>query len=184
MATVCEVYMQDELQEVVTDLEKNEEWKALIERAGLTGQAELLTVKEKSPIPFIPMNEEMMHVYRTLCPADMIVDKYNKSAIPIRALSAIALCKQERYFGEIMVWYDDKKWDPLVVGFKTDRYHSRDAFLIARWGDELRSFPELKALAVKRKLEEMKLKLESAIATVEQDAAKWMSAEYIPSISW
>lgn len=160
-ATVTEIFLDNELTPLITNSEDLEKWHEAVRSLGLEGQA-ALTKEGKSPIPFLPMNAGMVKVYGVLCPKVMKVEKYAGSAMPQRVLDAIALCKRENYFHEIEVWSDDQKPDPIVVGiFLENPDHSWDKtlYLIARWGDELRSFAELRAQAIKRYTEDKRTKL-------------------------
>jgi len=165
-----EIYLIDEVQELITEPEKLEEWKAQVEKLGLTGQATLLDgKKEKSPIPFPLMNSKMDTVYKTLCPRTSSVKDYAGSAIPLRVLSVIALANQEQYFESIEVWSDDKAPDPIVVGIRAvaGSTWQKAHYLMGRWGDELRSFPELVNLAKQRMLVEKTTEAKAKIADLK-----------------
>lgn len=155
MAT--EVYLQPELEELVTQPEKKQEWEEKINALGLEGQQKLTKNSPKdSASPYTFMNEQMKLVFTTLCPTKALVEKYDKSVIPIEVLSHIALCKQENYFKKLEIWYDNKSPDPVVVGHLTDSYSS-PLHLIARWGDEIIPYEQLVEKAVRRYTESFKL---------------------------
>ncbi len=80
----------------------------------------------------------------------------------------IALAVQEKYFQSIEIWYDDKTPDPLAVGLikKTDGY-SFDYFLIARWGDVLRPFEELKEKAIEVYTNSSRINLKRKLVDVQ-----------------
>lgn len=137
-----ETFLIEEAEKLIAEPEQIEEWTKTVEELGLKGQQELVK-PEKSPIPFQPMNRRMQRVYQTLCPARIEVAKYNKSTIPLRVLSLIALAQKEEYFKEIEIWYDDKEPDPIAVGLTKSRYDDDGMFILARWGDELKDFPTL-----------------------------------------
>lgn len=162
-----EVYLEDEVKELVENSEQTEEWKQQIAALGMTGQTEMIA-GEKSPIPFPCMNKAMTNVYTTLCPSRVDFKQYNRGTIPLRVLSAISLCIQQNYFHKIEIWYDDVQPDPIAVGTLNPGWNS-PTFIIARWGDELRSFPELKDLATKRFVEEKRLQLETSQAKITSD---------------
>jgi hypothetical protein len=153
-----ETYLIDEVQDLVTEPEELDKWKEMISKMGLSGQEELIGKEKKSPIPFPLMNVQMMNVYHTLCPSMDKVNEYNKTTIPLRVLSMISLAKEEGYFDQIEIWSDNKAPDPIVVGTKKDAKETWRTltYIVARWGDELRSFPELLQIAKKRYLEQMR----------------------------
>lgn len=140
-------FIVEESAELIYDSEKIDEWKAKCEELGLTEQLALST-PGKSPIPFESMNTVSNRVYTTLCPAKVKYKTYRKTAIPLEVLSLIALAEKEHYFEEIEIWYDDKTPDPLAVGILKAQTWDREMFLIARWGDVLRPFEELKEKAM------------------------------------
>lgn len=170
---MVETYIESELQDLITDAEKTDEWRKKVEELGLRGQLSLIEGK-KSPIPFPIMNRAMQRVYETLCPAKMEVKEYNRTTIPARVLEMIGLCVKENYFSKLWVWFDDESPDPILVG-----RHAGALYLIARWGDELRSFSELRELARTKKIEDGKRKLTSWLASLERDVD-----EYLDGFGW
>lgn len=174
-----ETYLVEENSPLISEPEELDKWKELIEKCGLEGQ-KTLTKENKSPIPFPAMTVQMTAVYKTLCPRTTKASEYSTTAIPVRVLSMIALAVGECYFDEIEIWADDKNPDPIVVGVKKDTVQSwrETRYILARWGDELRSFPELIKLAIERKntelraegskkLNELKFKLENLSSLVD-----------------
>jgi len=175
-----ESFLIDEVENLITDCEDLDKWQALVDEVGLEGQKELQSGDGKSPVPFPPMTTEMIRVYQTLCPNHNSVNRYSGTTIPLRVLSLLALCKQEQYFKTIQVWYAEDKPDPIAVGYIENEW-SGVPYLIARWGDELASFPELKALAIKRKIEtatnelkQVKIKVSAMIEHIETTTESWM----------
>ena len=160
----AEIYLIDEVESLVHSVEDLDEWNKLVEATGLKGQ-QSLKQEDKSPIPFPFMNEGMKRVYNTLCPDTETAEKYNKTTIPVRVLSVIALCKQEGYFDELQIWSDNATPDPIVVGIKKDPDSDwrKYLYLIARWGDELRSYPELVQIAKARFKEQQTARLNTKI---------------------
>lgn len=184
-----ETYLEGELEELVVSPEINEEWKQKIEELGLSGQKQLLVCPTKSPIPFPHMNQAMIRTYDALCPLHEELSTFNRSTIPLRVLSIAALCKQEGYFKLIEVWSDNEKPDPILVGHKEGKYNSDDKYILARWGDELRSYIELQQIALKRKIQENRLRLENEISdrkntleAIENKVEQWMGGGWIQNI--
>lgn len=140
-------FLVEEAKELIYDSDKIDEWKEKCNELGLTKQLDLCA-EDKSPVPFEFMNTVSTRVYEQLCPMKAKVRDYDKTAIPIEVLSLIALAEKEQYFESIEIWYDDKAPDPLAVGFIKKGQWQRDAYCIARWGDVLRPFEELKQMAI------------------------------------
>ena len=146
-----EIYLLEENKDITFDSDKNEEWKKIIEELRLEGQKKLLENSgNKSAIPFMFMNTRLTRILECLCPVKVDVNKYDKTPIPLKILGVVKLCEQEGYFDTIQVWYDDVSIDPILVGYK----NKEDKYLLARWGDMLRSFDELYEMAKKRWIED------------------------------
>lgn len=119
--TVVETYILDETECLIYDNEKLDDWNKFVSNLGLTGQ-ENLRQEGKSPMPFMPMNDNITKVFNTLCPVKVDIKKYDKSPIPVEVLSLVQLCINEGYFGQIQIWYDDKEKDPICVGIVNTYY--------------------------------------------------------------
>lgn len=162
MAT--EVYLQPELEELVINPEKKEEWEKKIKELGLGGQEKLTKNSPKDAAsPYTFMNEQMKLVFQTLCPTKAEVEKYDKSVIPIDVLSHVALCKQEGYFAKLEIWYDNKSPDPVLVGHISTVYNT-PLHLIARWGDEIIPYEQLVEKAIRRYSEAFKLSVQATMS--------------------
>ncbi len=161
-------FLVEESKELIYDADKLSEWKQKCEALGLSDQL-ALAATDKSPIPFEAMNEVSLRVYSTLCPEMRDYKKYNRTTIPLEVLALIHLSVNEGYFKSVEIWYDDKAPDPLAVGFTQAKgeYSHRDNFLIARWGDMLRPFEELKSLALTRYTHASRLSLQSKISDLQ-----------------
>lgn len=161
---MVQTFLVEEAKELIYDSDKIQEWKNKCNELGLDGQLELAS-SDKSPVPFEFMNTVTLRVYETLCPQKENYKRYNKTAIPLEVLSLIALSVQENYFTDIQIWFDDKTPDPLAVGLIRNKDgYSNTYYTIARWGDVLRPFDELKekAISVYRRSAEIKLKSKMA----------------------
>lgn len=141
-------FLVEEATELIYDSDKIEEWKVKCEELGLTQQIALAN-GEASPIPFECMNTVSERVYETLCPKKENYKQYHKTAIPLEVLSLIALSEKERYFEKIEIWYDDKTPDPLAIGLVKEGSYSYKKYTIARWGDVLKPFEDLKEKAIR-----------------------------------
>jgi hypothetical protein len=167
MKTEVETYIIEETQELIYDNEKLDQWNNLVKELGLEGQTQVIK-EEKSPIPFLWMNQTLVKVFEELCPRKTKIEEYNKTPIPVEALSLVSLSKKESYFDKIEVWYNDKNPDPAIIGYKyrdgdksewsKDWYAEK--YLLARWSDVKATLAELteraKNLFILRRTNELK----------------------------
>jgi hypothetical protein len=151
MKTVVETYIIEETQELIYDNDKLDQWNKLVGELGLVGQTKIVK-PEKSPIPFLWMNTALVATFTELCPRKVLVAEYDKTPIPVEALSLVALSVKESYFEKIQVWYNDKNPDPVIVGIIKGadfdpKYPTWDRgyeyYLLARWSDVKASLAEL-----------------------------------------
>lgn len=151
MKTFVETFIVEETAPLIYDNEQLDKWNEHVQALGLHGQQRIAT-KEKSPIPFLFMNEQLIAVFETLCPTKVKVADFDKAPIPVEILDLIALSKREEYFDSIEIWFDEKSADPACVGLKKNtRFDASypswsrgmDKFLIGKWSDVKASFSEL-----------------------------------------
>ena len=145
MATVVETFLVEETINLIHDGEALQRWNDKIMELGLEGQQEVLVVKDKSPVPFMWMNDAIVATFETLCPTKVLVEKYNKTPIPLEILDLVSLSKKEGYFYKMEIWYNEQEKDPVCVGYcestesagKEDWYKTYYAkkYLIGRWAD-------------------------------------------------
>lgn len=119
MKTVVETFLIEETVDLLHDNDQLGKWNAIVEELGLQGQTEIVKVG-KSPIPFLWLNTGMFNVFKTLCPREVDIEKFNIMPIPLEILSLAAMSKREGYFRKTKVWYDDAEKDPCVVGITED----------------------------------------------------------------
>ena len=115
MKTVVETFVIEETVDLTYDQDNLDKWNELREELGLKGQNEIVS-KEKSPIPFMYMNETLVNVAETLCPRKEDVSEYSATPIPLDILELIAMSTRENYFSKIEIWYDEKSKDPFAIG--------------------------------------------------------------------
>lgn len=166
MKTQVELYIIEETQELIYDNEKLDQWNKMVSDLHLHGQTKVVKT-DKSPIPFLWMNTTLKKVFEELCPRKTKIEEYDKTPIPVEALSMVALSKSEGYFDKIQVWYNDKNPDPAIIGYKYKNGNTEwekdwhaDRYLLARWSDVKASLVELteraKKLFVLRRSNELK----------------------------
>jgi hypothetical protein len=185
MKTEVETFIIEETQELIYDNEKLDQWNKLVNELGLHGQTKVVVV-DKSPIPFLWMNKALVATFTELCPRKVKVADYDKTPIPVEALSLVSLSIKENYFAEIQVWYNDKNPDPAIIGKMRNKDFDPkyptwesgfDYYLLARWSDVKASLEELteraKKLFILRRKNEVGgiiKKYQRDLDDVEQDA--------------
>lgn len=122
MKTEVETFVIEETAELIYDNEKLEKWNDLVTKLDLKGQTTVVKKTDKSPIPFLWMNQVLINTFETLCPRKVPVAEYDKTPIPVEILDLVALSINENYFKEIEIWYDDKNPDPVCVGIDCQYY--------------------------------------------------------------
>ncbi len=150
MKTVVETFVIEETASLIYDNEQLDNWNAIVEELGLTGQTSI-QVKDKSPIPFMHVKQTLQNVFECLCPRKEEIENYNVTPIPLEILELVALSKREQYFNKIQIWYDDKSPDPVCIGitghFYQPNWHSdRDVSLD---GKEFKTEKEAKEAGAK-----------------------------------
>jgi hypothetical protein len=162
-----------ECQETAAEpIEASEEAVRLIEELGLAGQKAMLTPgTEKVPapgrLPYSQATAEQIFVFRVLCPRDYKLKDYNRTPIPLRVLQIASHAQSLGFFDELVVWdatsADEK--DPVLVGLKKNAQWTwqNDSYLLARWGEELESWPTLLKRALAKKREQVAAIAEGAV---------------------
>lgn len=125
MATVVETFLIEETVGLIYDNEQLDNWNKKVEELGLVGQTKIVK-KDKSPIPFMHLKENMKNVISTLCPKKVEVKDYDVTPIPIEVLDLVSLSFKEGYFDKIQIWYDDKNPDPCCIGLKGEWYSYKE----------------------------------------------------------
>lgn len=144
MQTTVETFIVEETSNLIHDNDALESWNQSVEALGLEGQKTVIK-KDKSPIPFLWMNSALIATFETLCPTKVAVEKYDKSPIPVEILDLLKLSKNEGYFNEVEIWYNEVDKDPVCIGYhfgEASNSHSdywkktyAEKYLIGRWAD-------------------------------------------------
>lgn len=147
---LVETYEQTEITANITP-ECDAESIALIESLGLAGQRKLVTSPGDVPqirSPYRRMTREEEQVYKLLMPKECQLSVYEDGPVPLRVLQVAA--HAQGLFKWLMVWCPETgpKDDPLLVGVNGSYMHSGERSILARWGDCLLPFSDLKAKAV------------------------------------
>lgn len=139
-----------ECQETASEpIEATEEALELIEQLELSGQKELVSRDEGDHArrsPYRKMRADERFVYKTICPKRTQLEKYKDGPIPLRVLQIAAHAKSLGLFRHFHVWSqeDSQVKDPVLVASNNEYdWQERDEHILARWGDELESFPVL-----------------------------------------
>lgn len=172
-------------------VESEAEAVALIERLGLEGQRELLNpTKKQERCPYRKMTAEEFKVYEVILSNKTPLKKFSDGPIPLRVLQVAAHAQE--LFDHVYVWHApnaDIK-DPLLVGINgaCADYGDRQYFLLARWGDVLLPFAELRALAAKLWAEKLRVKFSKIMAEAKARLESVNEADCLlmdaPNVYW
>lgn len=169
-----------ELETKLNGTEDIQQYHSLVAELGLDGQKAVITDTSKEPVPYLWANTTTMNIVETLCNRSVDVADYKLSPIPIEVLEVIKNCKDNNYFHTLRVHYTDVDPDPFLIGslggyfYRNGTYsvedrieveHMDDAleakenkhtiynarqYVLARWGDEAKTWDELALLAKKK----------------------------------
>jgi hypothetical protein len=115
MKTIVETFLIEETIDLIYDNEQLEKWNKHVIELGLEGQTKIAHT-DKSPIPFMHLKSSYKSICETLCPSKVDIQNYSITPIPVEILELVALSKNEKYFGKIQIWYDEKSPDPFAIG--------------------------------------------------------------------
>lgn len=160
------------------------------EKLGLEGQSKILTNDNGAGIPFQKMSNAIFNTWSAYCPNKSNLKTYRETLIPLRVLKLISICQERGYFKQIYIWSESHdNPDPVVIGC-TDQYdwniNANTTYLIARWGESLKSWPEIVKIAKEKTMArftgELKEKIANAnmaLANVEHLVNKYLSGERV-----
>jgi hypothetical protein len=183
---MVEEYRNTEIADICDDEQKTAEWRNMVDALELEGQSNIADANN-SIIPFQLMTKEMMNVYKTLCPDKATYMNFSNEPYPLRVLEIIDESVRRAYFPKgIYVWYNRNHVDPILVGAAPvpGQQWGEQYYILARWGDELCSYNELKARAVKLFIEQRKFEfikarhtLDAMLADMEAYAYSFLSGK-------
>ena len=199
--TVVETFYVSETVNLIHDNEALDKWNEKVVELGLEGQTKVI-VADKSPIPFMWMNQSIVATFEILCPTKVDITKYDKTPIPLELLEVVSLCEKEKYFSKIKVWYNEKEKDPAIVGYvdvPDGKYDGQDwylesygkKYLIGRWADVKASLDQLidrarrlffqaETIRVKKEIRDKQRELEDLESTVEGKFGGGMPSTNLP----
>lgn len=149
-----ETYEIEEIQGELGTMAADSESIELIDKLGLSGQKELCDKDTDTRFPYPVMSEKEALVYGVLFPEKTAVENYKSGIIPLRVLQVVAHVKQFDFIKRIEVWHpaDARDKDPVLVAIsKHPQYDwsSGPTYILARWGDALKTIDELSVKARK-----------------------------------
>lgn len=156
----------------------------LIESLGLSGQQSLVRAGGEEPrrIPYQQMKPDEVRVYKALYPQEVKLERYDAGPIPVRVLQVIAFARD--LFDMVVIWAPQQHDpDPVLVGFtnRPDVWHRGVPHLLARWGDALDPYPELReraegvmAATFEDKAREKRREADIVLADPKAEASRWL----------
>lgn len=149
--------------EHLEDEKETEKYNQLCVDLGL----EHLAISSESEVNGIPkLNKLERKVYNFLCPTKTKLENYTR-VLPKRVLEAYKVCKENGWLENVdrgvHIWTATEDPDPIMIA----KFGYNDYGMIARWGDELRSFAKLRKEAIRRKKIEVSKKIQEAKNIIE-----------------
>ena len=156
-----EIFVEPELEELVQP-ENAAEWRSVCEELGLETQLSLTRNDSSAGPPYLKVDPKTERIIMTLCPRKVKLSEYKESTIPTEVLKEAKRCKDNGWYDELYVAYDDRSPDPFLLGkIKHPQYDWLSTYhMIARWGDELLPWEQLEQKAVARMKDSYKKALE------------------------
>ncbi len=168
MAMQVETFEATELNEHLQP-EDAAECATLATKLGLKGQArfnaEPLEDGTAQRAPYREMTEEERVVYGLLLPARETVENYARGPIPLRVLQVLEHARSLGIYSGFKVWHDQSGPDPILVG----EIGYSTTHLLARWGESLEPFAQMRKHAVKKFKAAARLKLQKIARQVQAD---------------
>lgn len=121
----------------------------LVNKLGLEGQKALANPQTETRFPYQLMSSRETLIFGLCFQKRTRLSQYRDGIVPLRVLQVAAYCKECDFPGAayMEVWSTSiPKEDPILV-CRSSEYHS-DNYLLARWGESLKSLDELAAQAV------------------------------------
>ena len=148
---------------------------ALVESLGLEGQKALANPETATRFPYPRMTSREALIFGLCFLKRTKLSEYRDGIVPLRVLQVAAYCKQCDFPGAayMEVWSTNvPKEDPILV-CRTGEYNS-DNYLLARWGESLKSLDDLAKQAapilkarLTRTLTEAARKVKDKLATLD-----------------
>lgn len=175
-----ETYEIEEVKGEFGNMAADSEAIELIGRLELEGQQKLTCTDTATRFPYPRLSASQAVVFGALFPQKTSVRSYSQGIIPLRVLQVVAFCKDMPQTKCLKVWHAASvKEDPILIGSPGE--YSNEEYLLARWGDSLLPFDELKAKALPLivnnftlDLTKAKQKLDSYMATAKELAARYL----------
>lgn len=158
-------------------IEASQEAAGIIESLELAGQKALLCPQESttSRCPYREMRKDERFVYGVLCHYKTDLRNYSESPIPLRVLQVAAHAHSLGMFRDLWVWHaaSHLEKDPVLVGVVQQGTYTWEVatYILARWGEELESWPTLMKRACDRKREQIADALRSIEAKIRLEAS-------------
>lgn len=164
-----QIFLIEDQKELIYDNEQLTEFQSLVGELGLKCVNKIDS--DKSPIPYMWLDESTVRAFKILCPSVDKVESYTLE-IPLEVLRQVKLSKVEKYFDWIEVWSNRSNPDPFMIGYVYSSDENRKQgytwnaipYLIARWGAEKKSVEELIEMAVSKATNSVKDYSQAAIA--------------------
>jgi len=160
----------------------------LCEKLGLKGQQALANPETATRFPYPRLESRQALIFGLCFPKKTPLADYRDGIIPLRVLQVAAYCKQSDFPGAayMEVWSANVPSEDPILVCRTGPYNS-DNYLLARWGESLKSLdalakqaaPILKA-KLQRTLTECLNRAQSKLDTLDSLVAEAMQTGDMP----
>lgn len=116
----------------------------LVERLGLQGQKALANPETATRFPYPRMSSRETLIFGLCFPKHTKLSEFRDGIVPLRVLQVAAYCKESAFDGAayMEVWSTNvPSQDPILV-CRSGPYNN-DNYLLARWGESLKSLDDL-----------------------------------------
>ena len=145
------------------------EYVERIESSNLEGQKKLIDPNNVEVFNFKAATREQHLICKTLFPQVHLVETFALELIPGEVLDVVKKAQESKAFDRIEVWSTPYAIvsDPVLMGVKKQKgkygFDEEHFFILARWGEKLQTFAELRSAAVKIWLEKAQANLNDKI---------------------
>ena len=174
----------------ISRLAQSSQYVDKITALGLKGQSTLINANNVEVYNFKPGTADQLWVFEKIFTEKTPIEEFSREVIPLEILECYEKALESKLFKSIIIWSTPSAVikDPILVGIKeekvlnqyyTNGFYMQDVvYFLARWGEELLTFGELKAMAVKTWLDGERNKIHEQN---EQNALRLKKLDRMPS---
>jgi hypothetical protein len=141
----------------------------LVEKLGLKGQKALANPETVTRFPYPRLDSRQALIFGLCFPKRTALSEYRDGIIPLRVLQVAAYCTQCEFEGAayLEVWSATTPKDDPILVCRANAYLNEN-YLLARWGESLKSIEELALQAAPILRAKLRQRLTEAAQRVQQ----------------